>query len=60
MNRYEEQVLNNDFKKAINIINNLIDGIKFLPISWEDTLAIKVSDDVKRFMEKHDPENWGD
>jgi len=48
----------NDFKKAISIINNLIDGIKFLPISWEDNLAIQVSDDVKEFMKKHDPENW--
>lgn len=49
----------NDFKEAIDIINNLIDGISFLPQSWDNMLMFDIAENVKRFMEKHDPENWG-
>jgi len=48
-----------DLDKAINIINNLIDGIAFLPQSWDDMLTFDISEDIKEFMREHDPENWG-
>jgi len=48
-----------ELKKAIKIINNLIDGISFLPQSWDDMVCFDVSQDIKDFMKKHDPENWG-
>lgn len=51
---------NKDFNEALKIINNLIDGISFLPISWDNMLTIEVSENVKEFMRKHDPENWAE
>jgi len=49
-----------ELKKAVEIINNLIEGIAFLPQSWDDMVCYDVSENVKQFMQKHDPENWGD
>ena len=33
-----------DFREAISIINDLIDGISFLPLSWDDMVVVGVSD----------------
>ena len=51
--------LKHDLDQAINIINNLIDGIQFMPLSWDETVGVGVSDNIKQFMSEHDPENWG-
>lgn len=51
--------LKQDLDEAIEIINNLITGIEFLPQSWDDMVTLEVSQRVKEFMQKHDPERWG-
>ena len=47
-----------ELDEAVEIINNLIDGLAFVPISWNDMVGIEVSENVKKFMLKHDPERW--
>jgi len=47
--------LEKEFEKALEIINNLVDNLMFLPYHQDGEKFFDVSDDTKEFLEKHSP-----
>ena len=47
-----------ELKKALKIINNLVDNLAFLPYTFGEEKVFEISDDISEFMEKHDPLRW--
>ncbi len=51
--------LKEDLDQAVSIINNLIDGLSFMPVCWDEMIGIEISEQVKEFMHEQDPGRWG-
>jgi hypothetical protein len=50
--------LEEEFEKALEIINNLIDNLAFLPYTFGDKKAFGIDEEIIDFMKKHNPERW--